>query len=229
MNYSTRICRPLTVCLSLALATSLGAQISMTMEVEVERKGKIDEDKGSTLRLVSDGTRTAVITETDGVASHIIIDAGDNTMTTIATDRDGVVTAVKMPQLKLGGSRVKPFDGEIQATGETKDLLGYRAEKYIITDGGDVTEAWIADVPGFDYAMIGESLTRNRIPTPTIPGVDQPVTLEGHTATRKGKEVVHLYVRAIATGAEVDRGLLEVPAGTQVQDMSALFGGGSRG
>lgn len=40
--------------------------------------------------------------------------------------------------------------GDLQATGETKRILDYRAEQYLYSEDGETTELWITDeLPGF--------------------------------------------------------------------------------
>lgn len=48
-----------------------------------------------------------------------------------------------LPDIKESGEDKKP-----EPTGETKKILGYKAEKYIIKDGGSEYEVWATDELG---------------------------------------------------------------------------------
>ena len=212
----------LLLCLLVTTGLSLRAQVMLTMEVEMEKKGKRVEKGSAEMTMVSDGDRSAVITRTSDTEMRMIVDNRNKTTTTV-TEVDGKLTAVRMPRINVKTGKQKGFEGTFRATGERRTILGYDTEKFVVTDGGDVTDAWVADIPGFDYALISEGLVGDATPVPDVPGVASPVVLEAHTSSKGGKEVTHMYIRAIGTGSDVDLGLLEVPAGAEMQDMSALL------
>lgn len=222
-----------TALLALAIALTAGAsfaQASITMEIQQEKKGKRLTKNDVTTTMVGDGQRAAIVTEmADGTEMTMIVDPGERHTTTITADKDGKRTAIRMPNIKLpkGKQPDMRFEGEFEATGETRTILGYEAEKYLVTQDGNVSDMWVADVPGYDYGLVAEGLGHGDAGAgaPEIAGVDSPVVLESHTTSKNGKEVVHLYVRAIAVGGDVDVSLLEVPAGVELQDMTALLKG----
>lgn len=206
------------------------AQVSITMEVQQEKKGKRIEKNDVTTTMMGDGQRGAVITEMpDGTGVTMVVDPQARHTTTVMTDKNGERSAVRMPNIKLpkGSQPDMVFDGEFEATGETKTILGYEAEKYLVTQEGNTSEMWIANVPGYDYNLIAEGLGHGDAGAgaPDIGGVEYPVALESHTTSKNGKEATHLYVRDIAVGADVDMSLMEVPAGVELNDMSALLKG----
>ena len=211
-------------------AAPLAAQVSITMEIQMEKKGKRVEKHDVTTTLVGDGERGAIHTETaDGSVMTMIVDAGARHTTTVVTDGKGERSAVRMPNIKVPKSQRLDagFDGDLERTGETRTILGHRAEEYIVRDGGDVTEVWIADVPGYDYNLIVDGLGQAGAgaDAPEVDGMEYPVALESHTTSKGGKEVAHMYVRAIAVGGDVDLSMMEVPPGVELMDMSAMLKG----
>ena len=227
----TRLAAPRLVLAALALACAavLPAQSLITMEMTVDKKGKRVDKRTAVVTLVADGERAAVISEmADGSSSHLIFDVANKRMTTIATDDKGETSAVRLPTVKLPKEAGPSFDGDIQPTGETKELLGYTAERMIVTHDGQTSEAWVADVPGYDAGLFAESLGQGDNPgmaPPQLDGYDNPVALEMHTTAKNGKEVTHMVVTEVASGSDVDLGLFEVPAGVELMDMSALMSG----
>ncbi len=210
------------VCLVAGL--SLHAQIFLTMEVQQEKKGKMVDKGSSVVSITSDGDRIAIETTTDGTEAIIIYDTEGKTMTTISTHK-GERSAIRMPLIKLPKSKQDGFEGTFVATGEKKTIIGYSAEKYRVTDDGTTSEMWVADIPGFDYGLIAEGVGQTAAAKPAVAGVDNPMVLEAHSPSKNGKEVVHMYIRAVATGGDVDLGAFEVPAGVELQDMSAMLKG----
>ena len=214
----------------LALASACLAQVSITMEIQTDKKGKHVAKNDVTTTLVSDGRRGAIVTDmADGTAMSMIVDPGERHTTTVITDDEGRRSAVRMPSVKVPKGRQPDmgFDGDFEATGETREILGYAAEKYLVTQYGQASEVWVADVPGYDPELIAEGLGHGGgdVRAPDVPGMDNPVALEAHTTSKNGKQVTHMYVRAIAAGEDVDLGMLEVPAGVELQDMTALLRG----
>lgn len=203
---------------------TLAAQVSLTMEVQQEKKGKMVDKGSSTMTMVSDGERGAIITAMEDGETRIIYDAQNKNVTTISPS-DGKLVAMRMPLIGMKGKTpaAADFEGTFEATGETKEILGYRTEKFLVTKDGEVMECWVADIPGFDYGLIAEGLGQKAGAQPEVPGVDSPVVLEAHSPSKGGKEVTHMYIRAVASGSDVDLAMLEVPAGVELTDMSALM------
>ena len=220
--------RLLAAALVLACAATLPAQSLITMEMTFDKKGKRVDKRTTVVTLVADGQRAAVVTEmADGTASQMIYDVANKRMTTVATDDKGERTAVRLPTIKLPKDVGPAFDGDIRPTGETREILGYTAEKMIVTQDGNVSEAWVADVPGYDATLFAASVGQDEAvaSAPQIDGYDHPAVLEMHTTSKNGKEVTHMIVTEVASGSDVDMSLFEVPAGVELMDMSALLQG----
>ena len=205
------------------------APASMTIEIVTEKRGRRVDGRSLTMTLLTDGdARFGFAVDEGGGELHTIFDADDNTVTTVA---EGGARATVMPMPRLRARDVEAYAGEVEATAETKEILGYTATRYVLTSpGGDVTETWLAEVPGFRYRDLFGRL-RGRAGArlaPPLPDLPDAVSLESHTTSRNGREVTHAYARALATGEGVDLGALEVPGGaevTDVTDLGRLFGG----
>ncbi len=221
----SRFARTTTLLLLACLSgLTLAAQVSLTMEVQQEKKGKLVDKGSSTVTIISDGDRIAIKTLADDNETTIIYDTPNKTMTTV-TAADGKLTAMRMPIVKMKQKQAETFEGTFEATGEKKQILGYTTEKYLVADDGVTSEMWVANVPGFDYGLIAQGAGQNAAAPPHIPGVESPVVLEGHTPSKNGKTVTHMYIRAVAAGRDVDLAAMEVPAGAEMTDMSAMLKG----
>lgn len=231
----TPACPPTAPCpLAVAAVAALGfghdlrAQeaVALDYEVQVEKRGRIDDDETMAMTLVSGGgDRAALLIATDGEELHTIFDAADNTITTVQAEGGGL-QAMILPVPKIKQRDLDDYAGEVEETGETKEILGYTATKYLIDSDGEVTEAWVASVPGLSYeetfgklraADGGRSL-------PRLSALPDAITLESHTTSRNGRKVYHSYARGLRRGAEVDLSRLEVPAGAEVMDMMSVRG-----
>lgn len=221
--------------LSLALLFALGAEtdvhaqepVAMDYEMQVEKRGRIDEDEAMDMTLVyGGGERTAIVIETGGERLHTIFDGADNTITTVQDERGGP-QALILPMPKIKQRDLDDYAGEVERTDETKDILGYTATKYILVDDdGQTTEAWVASIPGLSYEDTFGKLRATdgarSIPRPS--DLPDAITLESHTTSRNGRKVYHSYARGLRRGAEVDLSALEVPAGAEVMDMTSMRG-----
>ncbi len=187
------------------------------MEVQQEKKGNLVDKGSSTMTIISDGERFTVTTMVDEDDSTIIYDKPNKTMTTI-TRSDGRLVGVRMPIISARSKQADGFDGTFEATGEKKEIIGYTAEKYLVANDGVTSEMWVANVPGFDYGLLPEGAGQTAPAPPRIPGIPNPVVLEGHTPSKNGKEVIHMYIRAVAAGDAVDLSRMEVPAGVEIND-----------
>ena len=212
--------------LALTLATSAAsAQVSIVMAYETTKKGKrVDKESGE-LRFAHDGeARYGMgMTPEDGGSVHVIFDPKAKKMTTVTPDSDGNLVAMRMPMIRVGTGVVREFTGEIERTEETRDILGYVARKFVVTDGGDVTETWIANVPGFSWqqfagAVSGQGRGAMAAAFPELDEYPDAVALESHTVHRGGKKESHSRVTALGVGADADLTLVSVPDGVEVQD-----------
>jgi len=202
--------------------------VQFEMEFETEKKGKRLDKESGTYSMVFSDTRYAMLTGTGSGQSQVILDVDARTMTTVTTDKDGGVVAVKMPMIGLKKNMFDDLVQEVEQTEETRKILGYDTRKYIITSNGDVTETWIANVPGlawgdFAKSMVGgKNMASNSIVT-MIKDMPNAFSLESHTTLKGGKKVVHAYVRKLALGADADLSALEIPRNAEVQDMTSLM------
>lgn len=203
--------------------------VQFEMEFETEKKGKrLDKESGNYSMVFSD-TRYAMLTGTSNSESQVIMDVAARTITTVTTDKDGSVIAVKMPMIGIKKNLFDDLVQEVERTGETRKILGYDTRKYIITSNGDVTESWIANVPGlawgdFAKSIVGsKNITSNGGMLTMINDMPNAFSLESHTTVKGGKKVVHAYVRKLALGADADLSALEIPTGAEVQDMTSLM------
>jgi len=203
-------------------------KVHMLMEYQMEKKGKLVEGESGNISLAFSGSRYALITRSKEVIATIIVDLEGKTMTTISSDKNGTMTGVKMPLIRLGNGLFDNLDQTVEQTEEVKSILGYDCRKYIITTDGDVTESWVANIPGMVWGDLAKSLIggkksgSNKLVSP-IKDMPNAFALESHTTLNGGKKVVHTYVKKLTIGDEADLNSLEIPAHAEVQDMTALM------
>ena len=226
----------LALLLALSLsATALSAQrMQLVVDYETTKKGKPDPGESGTIEFVTDGDVFGMAMNLDkGAPVQIIMDTDARKITTVTEDKSGK-SATVLPMMKFGQKELKAFTGDVERTDETKTILGYEARKFIMRDGGTVTEAWIANVPGFSWAdFAGAASGRGRASMmaamPELDGYPNAVALESTTTKKGGKEVMKTTVTSVATGADADLTALSIPDDAVVNDMSAMlkgFGGG---
>jgi len=202
--------------------------LQIVMEFETEKKGKRIAKESGEYAMVFGGARYAMITGTEGQNVQLIIDIEAKTMTTTTTNKDGEIVAVKMPLIRMGKGMFDNLNHTVTQTEEVRTILGYDCRKYIIMNEGDVTESWIANVPGLAWGELAKALIGGKKSNTTdlmTPIKDMPdaFALESHTTLKGGKKVVHSYVRSLAMGADADLSGLEIPEGAEVQDLTSLM------
>ena len=202
--------------------------VMVEMESITEKKGKKDESESGTMIWAIADELFAIHVNLGEGKSQMIIDNRQKTITTVLTDKKGEVTAMKMPQIKIGGSSLDDFEHSFKRTDETKTILGYETRKYIITSkDGSTTESWIAEISQIEWLKVAESMVGGKVAQEKLLPINKDMPhafpLESHSYSKNGKEVTHTYVRKLLFGGDVDETLFEVPAGVQVQDMSSLM------
>lgn len=206
--------------------------LSIEMEYSTEKRGKPVAKESGAMRMTFEGARygfTVAQGERGGDAAEttVVFDLDARTMTSVSDTDDGLV-AVKMPLISLGDQDLPAFEGTVERTDETKTILGYDTRKYILRDGGDVTEAWLAEIPDFSWSDVatgmlgGRKANANRVMS-YFEDMPRAFPLESHATTKGGKQVVHSYVRAVDLGGEADLSRLDIPAGAEVQDMTQVL------
>lgn len=204
-----------------------GNPVALTFETQVEKNGRLREGESIEMTIVADGgDRIALIMDTDDETLHTIFDAADNTMTTVTADGDDGLQAMIVPIPKIRQRDLEEYAGQVERTDQTKEILGYAATKFIVDDDGQITEAWVASIPGLTYEeLFGKLRASDGGRTiPRLPDMPDAITLESHTTSRNGRKVYHSYARELARGGEVDLSVLEVPTEAEVMDMTSLRG-----
>jgi len=202
--------------------------LQIEMEFETMKKGKRIDNESGDYNLTFNDSRYAMVIGTDESTVQLIVDVDKRTMTTVSTDKKGGVSAIKMPLMRLGKGLFEDLNQSIEQTEEVRTILGYDCRKYIITNDGDVTESWIANVPGFVWGELAQSMIggkKNSTSNLMMPIKDMPnaFPLESHTTMKGGKKVVHSYVKKLALGSDADLSALDIPANAEVQDMTSLM------
>ncbi|MFK8056760.1 MAG: DUF4412 domain-containing protein [Saprospiraceae bacterium] len=204
------------------------APVQIVMEFETEKKGKrVDNESGNYTVAFSD-SRYAMITGTADQQIQLIVDVDGRTMTTVTTDKKGETAAIKMPLIRMGKGLFEDLNQNVEQTEEVRKILGYDCRKYIVSNDGDVTESWIANVPGLAWGELAQALIGGKKSSTSnlmAPIKDMPnaFALESHTTLKGGKKVVHSYVRTLNLGTDADLSALEIPANAEVQDLTGLM------
>lgn len=234
MNYTTNLktLQLLVITALIALfspelfAQSPATPLSITMDIETVKKGKVVEDESGTMTMTFGGSKYAMSMDLGKASTTVIFDGEKKTMTSVAETSDGLVATI-MPILKVGKQTIEPFT-QVEKTGKSAVMLGHETHEYVLSQGGDPVNAWLAELPEVRWADFVATLTsaqssQAKAMLPSIEGMPNAFPLKS-TSTRKGGKVVSTsVVTQLSIGSEADLSPLEIPAEATVQDMSSLL------
>lgn len=116
-------------------------------------------DKGQTMTMTQTLKGNVMRIDPDNAAVSIIMDLNTRTMTTLIHERHMYMTR-QMPTVdearKMADAKSADHDPDIQATGKTEVILGYKCNQFLVRDGDKTTEIWLAPELGmFNGLMQG--------------------------------------------------------------------------
>ncbi|HVU16389.1 MAG TPA: DUF4412 domain-containing protein [Candidatus Didemnitutus sp.] len=108
----------------------------------------ITSDKGQTMNMTQTFKGNAIRIDPDNAPVSMIMDMDKRVMTTLIHERHMYMTR-PMPTAdearKMAADGKSPeHDPDIQATGKTEVILGYKCNQYLVKDGDKTTELWLA-------------------------------------------------------------------------------------
>ncbi|HEY4300359.1 MAG TPA: DUF4412 domain-containing protein [Candidatus Didemnitutus sp.] len=119
----------------------------------------ITSEKGKTTSMTQTLKGRLMRIDPEGGRGSMIMDFGNRTMTMLMPDQHKYMT-MQLPSAddarKFADEKAPDHDPDIQSTGKTETILGYRCSQFIVKDGDNVTELWLApDLGVFNGLMQG--------------------------------------------------------------------------
>lgn len=153
----------------------------------------------------------------------MIMDMGKKEMTMIMEQQKMYMT-MAMPEPQAQEKAQKKSDVKVEKTGETETILGYLAQKFIVTDGNNKTEMWLAQGLGtFMSFNQGNPMARGRGPAPQ--GWEKAMAgMEGSFPLRIVGKDFKMEATAIDKKPLPDS-MFAPPAGYQKFDMGGMMRG----
>jgi len=110
-------------------------------------------------------------------------------------------------------------DATFKATGQSKDIDGYTCKHYLVADGNDKGEVWLADDFPYDFTALVKlfNLEKSWADNPT----KNVMPLAGKTTNSATGEIS--YFQISVEKKDVSDDLFEVPANAQVIDMTMML------
>jgi len=163
--------------------------------------------KGDKIRF--DGTE-------EGQQGQVIIDQAAKQYMVIMPQQK-MYMVMQMPDTKLNSEKPGKTndDGKFEKTGETKEILGYTADKWTYTDGDDKGEVWMTNEIG-GFSLFDNPMAEDKAGWQKDVETAGYFPLEVYENGKKVYEVTNIDKKAL------DESMFQPPAGFQKMDMPMM-------
>jgi hypothetical protein len=176
-----------------------------------------DNGESQTVQYYAKGGKLRFDANEEGRQGQIVMDPVSKQFMIIMPQQK-MYMVMQIPDMKNDNmdSETKDNKGDFVKTGETKNILGYTAQKWTYTDGDDKGEAWMTkEIGGFQF--FNNPMQKDK------PEWEKDLAAEGYFPLLVNENGEKVFEVTNIEKQSLDDSMFEAPAGYQKMDMPSMM------